>query len=305
MSEWNIVGKRVFITGAARGIGEAVAKQLHEKGACVALVGLEAERLKSIADGLGKRALYVEADVSNRKAIDHAVEKTVQAFGGIDVVIANAGMYHVSPISEAHASGIERTLNVNLFGVLNTVYATLPYIKQSKGYILTVASMAALTHGPLMGAYAASKAAVEALTDSLRIELYNDGISVGCAYFAAIDTDLVKGGKMHPALSKIEETFPSFIRKPAPLSDAINVIERGIQRRSHRIWAPRWLAAFIILRGAVQPIMEKHLVKHPNIKLALNISNREAQIDGRQDASLGVALLAADNSFTSGKSCDE
>ena len=147
MNEWDLVGKRVLITGAARGIGEAIATRLHSKGALVSLVGLEVDKLDSIANTLGERALSFEADVSDKEAINAAVEKTVAVFGGLDVVVANAGIYHVSPLSEVSSSAIERTLDVNLYGVWHTLHATLPHIKKSKGYVLTVASMAALTHG--------------------------------------------------------------------------------------------------------------------------------------------------------------
>ncbi|OUS30085.1 hypothetical protein A9Q99_06265 [Gammaproteobacteria bacterium 45_16_T64] len=291
MKTWDLVGKRVLITGAARGIGEAIATRLHSKGASVSLVGLEVDKLDAIANTLGDRALSFEADVSDKDAINAAVEKTVAAFGGLDVVIANAGIYHVSPLSEVPSDAIERTLDVNLYGVWHTLHAALPHIKQSKGYVLTVASMAALTHGPLMGAYAASKAAVEALTDSLRIELRSEGVGVGCAYFGAIDTDLVAGGHMHPALAKVMQVIPEFVQNPAPLSDAIDVIERGIRRRSNRIWAPGWIAAALMLRGVAQPLLEWRMSRSTKIKQGLSISYEEAKKGSLQDANLGVALL--------------
>ncbi|MBV1919566.1 MAG: SDR family NAD(P)-dependent oxidoreductase [Pseudomonadales bacterium] len=292
MKTWDLDGKRVLITGAARGIGEAIAKRLHSKGALVSLVGLEIEKLDSIADTLGERAISFEVDVSDKEAVNAAVEKTVAVFGGLDVVIANAGIYHVSPLSGVPSSAIERTLDVNLYGVWHTLHATLPHIKKSKGYVLTIASMAALTHGPLMGAYAASKAAVEALTDSLRIELREDGVGVGCAYFGAIDTDLVVGGHRHPALSKIMQVIPAFIQKPAPLSDAIDVLEQGIRLRSSRIWAPGWIAAALMFRGIAQPILEWRMARSNKVKQAVSISYKEAKGGVIQDTGLGVALLA-------------
>ena len=292
--EFPIKGKRFLITGAARGIGAAVAKRLHQQGAQVSLVGLEVERLNAIVEELGSGAVCFEVDVSDKEQVNHAVEKTVEMFGGLDGVIANAGMYHVSPLSDVPSSAIERTLNVNLFGVWNTLHASLPHIKKSKGYVLTIASMAALSHGPLMGAYAASKAAVEALTDSLRIELRGEGVGVGCAYFGAIDTDLVKGGKMHPALAKMEEMIPKFIGKPAPLSEAVDVIEAGIRKHSSRIWAPRWLAAVFLLRGVTQPILEWRLAQDYRTRDAMALSYDKTKRGPEQDETLGVALLATD-----------
>lgn len=291
---YEIKDKRIFITGAARGIGAAVAKRLHQQGAYVALVGLEVERLKAIADELGERAIYFEVDVSDKNAVQNAATGTVSAFGRIDIVIANAGIYQVSPLTNAASSAIERTLNVNLYGVWNTLHATLPEIQKNKGYVLTITSMAALTHGPLMGAYAASKAAVEALTDSLRIELKPENVGVGCAYFGAIDTDLVQGGKQHPALAKMEKMMPAFIRTPAPLAEAVDVIEAGIRDRSARIWAPRWLSAVFLLRGAMQPLLEWRLAHDKRTGEALILSHEISSQNSVQDHPLGVARLATE-----------
>lgn len=290
---FEIKGKRVFITGAARGIGEAVAKQLHRQGAHVALVGLEIDKLKATTNALGNRAICVEADVCDKEAVSKAVENTLKAFGGIDIVIANAGIYQVSPLSDVPSAAIERTLDVNLYGAWNTLHATLPHIKQNKGYVLTITSLAALTHGPLMGAYAASKAAVEALTDSLRIELQPEGVGVGCAYFGAIDTDLVQGGKQHQALAQMEQMMPKFIRQPAPLSEAVDVIEAGIKQRSARLWAPRWLGAFLLLRGFAQPLLEWRLAHDRRTADALAVAYDVSIRDSFQDHPLGVAMLAS------------
>ena len=163
--------RTVFITGAARGIGAATAERLHARGDNVALVGLEPERLEELAARLGDRAAFFEADVTDRDALDAAVEGTVERFGGIDVAIANAGIHSTGSLLGADPARIERTLEVNLFGVLRTDLAVLPQIVQRKGYLLNIASLAAASHAPLMGPYTASKAGVEALTDALRVEL--------------------------------------------------------------------------------------------------------------------------------------
>lgn len=268
---FDVAGKVVLITGAARGIGAATARRLHRRGARVALVGLEPALLKALAAELGEGAAWFESDVSDPQALRRAITAAAKHFGGIDVVIANAGICELVPLAEASPRQVVRTLDVNLLGVWHTLHAALPYVIEREGYVLNVASMAALTHGPLMGAYAASKAAVEALTDSLRVEMSTRGVAVGCAYFAMIDTDLARTGLAHPAAAALADMMPSFLRTPASLDAAVDVIERGIRRRAARIWAPPWLGAFLLLRGVVQPLLEWNLCRDRRLAAAMDL----------------------------------
>ncbi len=168
-------------------------RRLHARGANLALVGLEPERLEALAARLGDRAAAFEADVTDPDALQAAVDAAVARFGGLDVAVANAGLHFAGAIVDAPAEQLDRVLAVNLHGVLHTVRACAPHVIEREGYLLNVASLAAASHAPLMGAYAASKAGVEALTNALRQELRPDGARVGCAYFGFIDTDLVRG----------------------------------------------------------------------------------------------------------------
>src|SRR5690242_19197782 len=117
---YDVSGRTVFITGAARGIGAATAERLYAKGANVAIVGLEPERLKDNAAALGERAIAIEADVTDLAALEHAVAVTVERFGGIDVGIANAGIAFGGDLATAPVEQVERTLAVNLLGVWRT-----------------------------------------------------------------------------------------------------------------------------------------------------------------------------------------
>ncbi|AXQ31148.1 SDR family NAD(P)-dependent oxidoreductase [Solimonas sp. K1W22B-7] len=287
--DYAISGKTIFITGAARGIGAAAARRLHQRGARVALVGLEPELLRELADELGTGAAWFEADVTDAEAMARAVAGTVDKFGGIDVVIANAGVLHIGSVAESLPHQFERTLDVNLMGVWRTLRATLPQVIARQGYILNVASVAALGHGPLMGAYAASKAAVDALSDSLRIELGPSGARVGCAYFGAIDTDLVQGSRVHPAMAALETLAPRFLGAEIPLSEAADVIEDGIRRRAARIWAPRWVGLFLLLRGIAQPVMEWRVRGSPGLASALDLARPDSNGTENQDDRLGTA----------------
>jgi NAD(P)-dependent dehydrogenase (short-subunit alcohol dehydrogenase family) len=289
---YDVSGRTVFITGAARGIGAETARRLHGKGANVALVGLEPERLEALAAQLGDRAIAVEADVTDFDALQRAVAATVERFGGIDVGVANAGIAYTGPLATAPIEQVERTLAVNFLGVWRTDRALIGHIKERKGYLLNIASLAAVTHAPLMGPYAAAKSGVEALTNSLRIETAPSGARVGCAYFGFIDTDLVRASFAQPSAQMMNGRAPGFIRNPAPLSKAIDAIEQGVERRSSRLWAPRWVGPMLVLRGLLQPFTERQIEKdEARLVESLRVSE-SSQEASTQDPLLGVAMQA-------------
>ena len=287
---FDVAGRTVFVTGAARGIGAAAAERLHAAGANVSLVGLEPEKLAALAERLGPRAAWFEADVTDYDAIVAAVEGTVARFGSIDVAIANAGLQFLGRMATMPREQFERTIEVNLLGVWRTDRAVLPEIVRNRGYLLNVSSLAAASHAPLMGAYTASKAGVEAMTDALRVELAPSGARVGCAYFGFIDTDLVRGSFAHPSTQKLTAAMPSFVATPAPLSQAIDAIERGVQHRSSRLWAPRFVGGALAFRGLLQPLTEWRIKADKRLPQALELADLRG--GDRQHEKLGVAAEA-------------
>jgi NAD(P)-dependent dehydrogenase (short-subunit alcohol dehydrogenase family) len=268
-------GRVVFITGAARGIGAGVARALAARGAQVALVGLEPERLEQLAAELGPNAAWFEADVTDRAALDAAVAGTVERFGGIDVVIANAGVAPVGTVTTLPRDAFLTTLDVNLVGVYDTIHAALPHVIERKGYILPISSGAAVMHLPLMAPYAASKAAVEALADSLRVELAPKGVAVGCAYFLFIDTDMVRQADSHPATQRSKITLGR-----APLSAAVDAIVAGVERRSRVVVAPRHLKALMVLRGIVNPLANRLAPRRRDVREAIRLAEERPQAPG-------------------------
>lgn len=287
---FDVAGRTVFLTGAARGIGAAAAERLHAAGANVSLVGLEPEKLAALADRLGRRAAWFQADVTDYDAVVAAVDGTVARFGSIDVAIANAGLQFMGRMATMAREQFERTIEVNLLGVWRTDRAVLGEIVRNRGYLLNVGSLAAASHAPLMGAYAASKAGVEAMTDALRVELAPSGARVGCAYFGFIDTDLVRGSFAHRSTQALASAMPSFVATPAPLSQAIDAIERGVQRRSARLWAPRYVGGALAFRGLLQPLTEWRLKADKRLPQALTLA--DPRPEDRQHAQLGVAAEA-------------
>jgi len=289
---YDIHGRTVFITGAARGIGAETARRLHAKGANLALVGLEPERLEALAAELGDRAIAIEADVCDFEALERAVDATVERFGGIDVGIANAGIAYTGPLATAPIEQVERTLAVNFLGVWRTDRALIGQISERKGYLLNISSLSAIAHAPLMAPYTSAKSGVEALTDSLRMETMPSGARVGCAYFGFIDTDLVRASFAQPSTQGVRRSGPGFLTKPAPVSIAVDAIERGIERRSARLWAPRWVGPMIALRGLIQPLTERRLLRDQDSLRESIRASEASQETATQDPLLGVAMQA-------------
>jgi NAD(P)-dependent dehydrogenase (short-subunit alcohol dehydrogenase family) len=272
---YDVAGKVVLITGPARGIGAEAARQLYAKGAHVSLVGLEPELLEQRATELGSRAVWFEADVTDVEALERAVAGTVERFGGIDVVIANAGIAPVGTVRTIDRDAFERTIEVNLLGVWRTVRAALPHVIERRGYVLPIASVAAAVHLPLMAHYAATKAGVEAFSDSLRGEVAHTGTKVGVAYFSFIDTDMVRNALDESPARGLRENSPGPISSIAPLSDAGRAIVRAIERRARRAYAPRWVPAVLALRGVLQPLLEKR--NRATIEEAVKTAEAEAE----------------------------
>lgn len=260
---YDIRDKVVFITGAARGIGAETASQVVAKGGKVALVGLEPELLEQRAAELGpQNAAWFEADVTELDALQRAVDGTLERFGGIDVTLANAGIAASTPLLGGNVDIFDAIVSVNLGGVYRTLHATLPHVTARSGYVLPVASVAAAIHAPMMGAYSATKAGVEALSNALRPEVAHTGTKVGCAYFGFIDTDMVRRGFESEAAHKVADRMGAVGPNHAvPVSKAGQAIVRAIEKRARFAYAPRWVIGMLLGRTLVQPLQERQALR--------------------------------------------
>jgi NAD(P)-dependent dehydrogenase (short-subunit alcohol dehydrogenase family) len=250
-------GKTVLVTGAARGIGAESARQLSARGARVALVGLEPEELRRVAAQCGPDAAAFDADVTDTKALEAVVAAVAERFGGIDVVIANAGVGPTGFVRSMDPAAFERTLEVNLLGVWRTVRAALPHVIERRGYVLLIASLAAAAHSPGMAAYASSKAGVEAFGNSLRAEVKHLGVDLGVGYFAFLDTDLVRAANAHPIFGGMRTELPGPFGKTYPLTDAVQKIVEGVEGRRRTVVFPGWVKAMLLLRGVAGPLLDR------------------------------------------------
>ncbi len=276
MPVYDLNGKVALVTGAARGIGFETARQMHTRGASVAVVDLDAEEAREAAERIGERAIGIAGDVTDVGAMRAAVAETVERFGGLDLAMANAG---IGPPTQTTTRTMppeewERVIDVNLMGVWNTVQAALPQVSERNGQIVIVASVAAFAGGMMMSPYATSKAAVEALGRSLRAELLPFGASATVCYFGWVDTRMVKEAlDEQESGSRMQETLPSFLMKRIKPDEAGAAVVRGIEERAPRIFAPKWWRYVSALRGILMPLTEKRLQKDPRAVAAL----REAE----------------------------
>jgi NAD(P)-dependent dehydrogenase (short-subunit alcohol dehydrogenase family) len=245
----SLAGQRVLITGAARGIGAALAEKLAGHGARLALVGLEPETMQAVAARCGEGTFVAECDVSNLDEVTKAVDAAAEALGGLDVAVANAGIATGGPLRSQDIRSWERVIEINLVGVMYTDRAALPHLERSKGYVINIASTAAVLRGPGMSAYCAAKAGVEALTDCLRIEMEPLGVRAGVAYFLFLDTDMVNDGEREmPLLRRAKSEMPRPFSRTYPLAPAIDELAAAIAGRRRRIAYPRWFLRLLPLR---------------------------------------------------------
>jgi short-subunit dehydrogenase len=239
----------VFITGPARGIGAALARKLAARGAKLALAGLEPERLAALATELGSGHVWFDCDVTNQAALDRAVDGTLQALGGIDVVIANAGIASHGTVAVSSAEAMARVIEVNLTGTIRTVSATLPHVVASKGTYLLISSAASLATSPGLAAYAASKAGVEHFANAFRAEVAYKGVHVATAHPSWIDTDMVRDAQQDlDSFNMLVKKLPGPFGVVTPLDECADAIVRAIETRKRKVFIPKSLAAFSALR---------------------------------------------------------
>jgi NAD(P)-dependent dehydrogenase (short-subunit alcohol dehydrogenase family) len=247
-----IVGKRILVTGAARGIGRATAFELARRGARVSLVGLEPDLLARNVAELGDEHLYAEADVTDSGQLEAAVAATVERFGGIDVVMANAGIVNLGTVRTADPEAFARTIDVNLTGVYRTVAASVPQLVSSRGYALVIASTASFTPMPGGAAYGASKAGAESLAATLRLELAQYGVAVGSAHPAWIDTDIVRGSERDiPTFAKLRSQLPWPLNSTMAVEDCAGRLVDAMERRAYRVYIP----GGVRLIGGLRPLL--------------------------------------------------
>ena len=236
--------KTVFITGASSGIGRALAAELGRRGAAVGLLARRADALREIAgevEKAGGRALALPADVRDADAVRRAAEELMARFGRIDVAVANAGIVPTTHVLDLRSADLADVLSVNVVGAVNSVTAVLPeMVERGGGQLVAISSLAAYRGLPKSGAYCASKAALSAFFESLRIDLRGTGVDVTI---------------IHPGFIKTPVTEGRAARMPylMELDDAVRKIIRAIETRK-KSYAFPWQLASIVRAAMLFPV---------------------------------------------------
>ena len=192
----DIAGRTAIITGASSGIGQAVAAEFAGRGANVVLAARSRDKLNRLAADLAPlpgRALVVATDVTESLSVEALVRKTAEEFGSVDILINNAGVGLFAPIADGDVQNARYLFEVNFWGALHCIQAVTPYmLDQAGGHIVNVSSVAGHVSPPYMGMYAATKHALAAVSDALRVELRRTGVGVSTIYPGLTDTSFTE-----------------------------------------------------------------------------------------------------------------
>jgi len=281
MPVYDLNGKVALVTGAARGIGYETARQIHMRGASVAVVDLDAEQAREAAERIGERAIGIGADVTDHGAMQAAVAETVERFGGLDVAVANAGIAQ-SKLATVRGIGSEeweRVFEVDMLGVWRTVRAALPQIVERRGHIVVTSSVYAFVNGVLNSPYAVAKSGVESLGRSLRAELMPLGASAGVAYFGWVDTKLVQDAFQNNG-DRMQQNLPEFLKKRIEPAEAGAAVVGGIEERAPRTFAPKWWRYVSALRGILNPLLDRRFERDATMTATVREVEAEADEQG-------------------------
>lgn len=251
----SLEGQVAVVTGAARGVGELLARKLSARGAKVALVGLEPDALQRVSERLHTDSGHWYADVTDHEAMSRVAAEVEERFGKVDIVVANAGVATGGPFADSDPEAWRRVIEVNLIGSAVTARAFLPALTESRGYLLQIASLAAITPAPMMTAYCASKSGVEAYAHSLRAEVGHRGVRVGVGYLSWTDTDMVRGADRDEVMRELRQRLPWPANKTYPLGPAVDRIVAGIERRAGHVYGQWWLRGTQSVRGYLPGII--------------------------------------------------
>jgi NAD(P)-dependent dehydrogenase (short-subunit alcohol dehydrogenase family) len=257
---WHLEGRVALITGGASGIGAELARQLAVRGMRLGLIDVNQVPLEAVAAGLPGTETAV-ADVRDAAGLEAAIDDLAGRLGGIDVAVANAGIASGGPLRLVAPETVEETIDVNLLGVWRTTRAAMPHLLERRGHLLLISSAAAVLPPAGLGAYSASKAGVEALGRSLRVELKPHGVTVGIGYYLFLATPMVAAGDRSPVFSNAKAKLPSPISRTWPLEPAIARTVTAIEKRSRTIAHPPFLRGLMAIRGVLDnPVTDRQMM---------------------------------------------
>jgi NAD(P)-dependent dehydrogenase (short-subunit alcohol dehydrogenase family) len=280
------------VTGAARGIGLETARRLSATHR-VALLDLDADLLEEAVAEIGNESISLTCDVVDQVSVDAAVTAVVEHFGRIDVAISNAGIGSAGTARHLDPAALSTQLEVNLTGAWRFLHACLPHVTETRGYLLGVASAAAIMGPPGESFYAASKAGLEALLDTVRVEVAHLGVGVGVAYLIFIDTPMVReGDAQHPDLAMMRKRLPGPAGRMHSVAEAAQALVDAVTGRRNQVFVPTSLRGQYWLRSIIRPLLDRKLRQMaPEVDA---LTERKVAQRGAYEAAFGARELAAD-----------
>ncbi len=223
-----IQDKVVLITGASSGIGEATAKRLAAEGAKVMLLARREERLHELVSEIGENAEFAKVDVTNYKEVKSAVDRCVEIFDKLDVIVNNAGVGYLGPMEEAPIHEWKTMVDVNVTGVLNTIHAALPHLLENQGNIFNIDSVAGHGYFPNAVVYCASKHAVKAISYGIRAE-FRARVKVTNISPGAVETEFIDHFTHQPTKEAMKKNFQDALKS----EDIAEAIAEVLSKPSH------------------------------------------------------------------------
>jgi NAD(P)-dependent dehydrogenase (short-subunit alcohol dehydrogenase family) len=274
MTRNTLAGRTVLITGSTGGLGAALATELRARGANLALLDLNAAAVATQAAALGGPdvARGWHADVRDLDSLQTATNAAADHFGGLDIVIANAGIDVMAPLATLEPAAYERVIDINLNGVWRTFRAGLPHVQQRQGYLLATCSMAAFVHSPLQTPYTASKAGVWALCNSLRLEVKHLSVGVGSLHPTFFSTPLMDHVLADPA-GQLLWNNQTGLWKMIPLEDVVDGAVHMIEKRSDLLILPRVNTLIGRAPGLFRPLLERIGFRSERIERAIEAAH--------------------------------
>lgn len=274
---YSLAGRTVLITGSTGGLGQLLGVALRRRGANLALLDLNADLVQAQAEALGtpQEVRAWQADVRDLAALERACAEAAAHFGGLDVVVAAAGVDYMAPFADIDPVIFERLIDINLTGVWRTFRAALPYVEQRRGYLMAVSSMAAFVHSPLHAPYSASKAGVLALCNSLRLELRPLGVGVGSIHPTFFDTPIMANAHISPANKLVWNNHQDLFWKLTTPEEVVLALVEGIERRAELVTVPRELKGVGLLAGLLRPLTEPFIFPRRRIQQAVELAQQK------------------------------
>lgn len=274
MKRYELDGRVVVITGATGGLGRAAAEALKARGAKLALFDLDSATVDRMAAELGGPTIAAGwvANVRSIESLDAAMKAAAAHFGGIDVVIAGAGIGIPGSLETMDPRDFDRVIDINLNGVWRTFRAALPEVKKRRGYLLAISSMAAFIHSPLNVHYTASKAGVWAMCNSARLELKHEGVGVGTFHPTFFKTPMMDALVDGPCSTLVWNNHQGVWQYVA-LEEVVDALVDCIENRRETVAVPRRNAVVANAPGLARKLVERFGFKRERVAQAMRLTN--------------------------------